>query len=141
MVEVLNSTTLPFGSAGLLSVTALRGHRCCLGRGWSNETNFLLEAKQWSLARGISAHIAGDRNKNKNYRNFLLVLVLNSGCASAQQTDESGIAKEVKKIFSLLPICSQKQKKLLYGPEEESQIISTLEMYLLYFGCFSLSVV
>lgn len=70
------------------------------------------------------------------------MLVLNSSCASAQQTDESGTAKEVKKIFRLLPICSQKQKKkLLYGPEEESQIISTLEIYLLYFGCFSLSVV
>lgn len=69
-----------------------------------------MESDKGNRVYCISAHIAGDKNKNKNDKTFLLTIALNSSCASVQQTDESGTAKEVKKIFRLLPACSQKQK-------------------------------
>lgn len=43
------------------------------------------------------------------------------------------MAKKVK-IFRFLTIFSQKQ---IHGPKETRQIIGTLKVYLLNFGCFS----
>lgn len=64
------------------------------------------------------------------------MILLNSSCASVRQASLA-LQRKLKRSSGFCPFI-HKSRELLYGLKERSQIISALEMYLLYFGCFSL---